>query len=146
MPDRFGETDEPVADFDSRRRAHEAEAARERAAQQRARLAETRAVHAPLSSEQSNAARTYQRQVTTSAEKRRNQFRIANCQLCDDDGYTPGLVICDHVDHRPAAARGMQRIREAMGWNSKSPPDRSRTPAPTQTPAPNPSNPQETYP
>lgn len=143
MPDRFGETDEPVADFDSRRRAREAEAVRERAAQQRARLAETRAVHAPLSSEQSNAARGHQRQVTTSAEKRRNQFRIANCQLCDDDGYTPGLVICDHVDHRPAAARGMQRIREAMGWNSKSPPDRSRrirTARQAQPPQPDPEN------
>lgn len=144
MPDRFGENDEPVADFDSRRRARAAEAAVERARQQRERLSETRAVHAPLTSEQSNATRTHQRQVTTSAEKRRNEFRIANCHLCDDDGYTPGLVVCDHIDHKPAAARGMARLREAMGWNSKSPPDRPRTPAPAPPPQPNPSSPQET--
>lgn len=116
MPDRYGDGDAPVVGFDSRRRSREAEAAVERARVQRERLAESRAVHAPLTGEQSNAARSHQRDVTSSAEKRRNQFRIANCQLCDDAGYTPGLVVCDHIDHKPAAVRGMQRLRETMGW------------------------------
>jgi hypothetical protein len=39
---------------------------------------------------------------------------IVNCGLCDTDGYTPAGQVCDHIDHRPAAARGMALIREAL--------------------------------
>lgn len=38
---------------------------------------------------------------------------VVNCELCDDDGYR-GCVICDHVDYRPAAKRGMALIREVL--------------------------------
>lgn len=41
---------------------------------------------------------------------------IAACALCDDDGYRGGTV-CDHVDHSAAAKRGMDTIRQAMGWD-----------------------------
>lgn len=119
MPDRHSDNDPaPVTDFDSRRRARETQKATDRAAQQRARLAESRTVHAPLSRDQSAATRNQQRAVTTRAEKRRNEIRIANCRLCDADGYTPGRVICDHVDHRPAAVRGMAELRRVMGWDN----------------------------
>ena len=40
---------------------------------------------------------------------------IVNCGLCDDDGYC-GSRVCSHVDHRPAAQRGMAQIRAQMGW------------------------------
>lgn len=125
MPDRYGE-DEPIADFDSRRRARESEAAIERARQQHERLNESRAVHAPLTGEQSDAARSHRNTVSSSAERRRSEFRIANCGLCDADGYTPGLVVCDHIDHKPAAARGMAALRAAMGWNDTTKRPRSR--------------------
>lgn len=38
---------------------------------------------------------------------------VAACTLCDDDGYH-GSSVCDHTDHRAAAARGMQLVREAL--------------------------------
>jgi len=41
---------------------------------------------------------------------------VAECDLCDPDGIRNGFA-CDHVDHRPAAARGMAKIRAAMGWD-----------------------------
>lgn len=40
---------------------------------------------------------------------------IAHCDMCDDDGYR-GHTVCDHQDHRPAAQRGINLIRETMGW------------------------------
>ena len=40
---------------------------------------------------------------------------IAGCELCDADGYR-GARVCDHIDHRPAAKRGMAAVRAAMGW------------------------------
>lgn len=40
---------------------------------------------------------------------------VARCRLCDDDGYRGGMV-CDHEDHTAAARRGMDMVREAMGW------------------------------
>lgn len=116
MPDRYGE-DDSIAGFDSRRRAREAEAVVERAKQQRERLAETRGVHAPLTREQSEAARMHRQNVTSQAESRRNELWIANCRLCDADGYTPNRIVCDHIDHRPVAARGMAKLRAVMGWD-----------------------------
>lgn len=103
----------PVADFDSRRRARETTAATERAKQQRARMAETQAVHAPLSRDQAQATREHRQNTVTRAEAHRNTLRITNCQLCDTDGYR-GATICDHIDHSPAARRGMALIRQAL--------------------------------
>jgi hypothetical protein len=54
--------------------------------------------------------------VPSATEVRAEQ--IAACQLCDDDGYTPAGAVCDHIDHRPAAARGMALVREALQKNS----------------------------
>lgn len=119
MPDRYGDETPAVADFDSRRRAREAQDATQRAREQRERLADTRTVHAPMSGEQADASRKHRRAVTDRAAVQRNRIRIANCKLCDDDGYTPGNVVCDHRDHRPAAQRGMAAIRAAMGWPTK---------------------------
>ncbi|MDV7194783.1 hypothetical protein [Mycolicibacterium fortuitum] len=125
-PDRYGDETPAVVDFDSRRRVREAEVAIKRAREQRERLAETRTVHAPMSSEQADAGRRHRRAVTDRAEGRRNKLRINNCQLCDEDGYTPRHVVCDHRDHRPAAKRGMAAVRAAMGWPG--------TPTPTDSP------------
>ena len=126
MSDRHDEETPAVTDFDSRRRAREAQAAIQRAREQHERLADSRAVHAPLSTAQADATRRHRHVVTDRADVQRNKLRIANCQLCDDDGYTPGHVICDHIDHRPAAQRGMAAVRAAMGWPS--------TPTPTDGP------------
>lgn len=38
---------------------------------------------------------------------------VAHCELCDDDGYR-GCSVCDHVDYRPAARRGMAAVRAAL--------------------------------
>lgn len=38
---------------------------------------------------------------------------IAKCALCDTDGYR-GSSVCDHIDHRAAADRGMALVREAL--------------------------------
>jgi hypothetical protein len=38
---------------------------------------------------------------------------IAECDLCDDEGYR-GSRVCDHVDYRPAAQRGMYLIRQVL--------------------------------
>lgn len=116
MSDRHGDGASAVADFDSRRRARQAQTAIQRAREQRERLDDTRTVHAPMSREQADASRRHRRAVTDRAEGQRNKLRIANCKLCDADGYTPGHVVCDHRDHRPAAQRGMAAIRAAMGW------------------------------
>jgi hypothetical protein len=45
-------------------------------------------------------------------------YRVANCDLCDDNGYRGGTV-CDHYDRQEAAVRGMRMIREAMGWEPR---------------------------
>lgn len=39
---------------------------------------------------------------------------IANCHLCDGDGYTPARRVCDHHDHAAAAARHMPEIRAIL--------------------------------
>ena len=129
MPDRHDEPTPTVTDFDSRRRAREAQAAIQRAREQRERLADSRAVHAPLSTAQADATRRHRHAVADRADVQRNKLRIANCRLCDADGYTPRHVVCDHRDHRPAAQRGMAAIRAAMGWSS------------TRTPTDGPENP-----
>ena len=113
MPDRYGDEPDPVVDLDSRRHSREAAAAVERARQRRARLAETRAVHAPLTRDQAHSARAHRNAAAAQAETRRNTLRIANCALCDEQGYR-GATICDHIDHRPAYRRGMDLVREVL--------------------------------
>lgn len=51
------------------------------------------------------------------ADPRAKALAIVNCELCDDDGYR-GTQVCDHVDHREAAKRGMAMVRKTMGWKS----------------------------
>ncbi len=128
MPDRYGDHDpdtwpvvptpEPVVDFESRRSARDAVAKAAAVEEQRKRLAESRTVHAPLDSHQAASAREHQRAVTERAESHRNALRIANCGLCDDDGYNAARRVCDHVDHAPVYERGMAAVREAMGWDA----------------------------
>lgn len=117
MPDQYGE---PVADFDSRRRARENTAAAERANQQRARLNETRTVHAPLTRDQSQAARAHRQNTTAQAETHRSALRIANCGLCDDDGYR-GSTVCDHVIHSTPEGRAAAKeiVRQALDKNGE---------------------------
>ena len=40
----------------------------------------------------------------------------ANCRLCDDDGYRrpERTIVCDHIDHAPAARRGIEACRAAL--------------------------------
>ncbi len=40
---------------------------------------------------------------------------VADCHLCDDNGLRDGFL-CSHIDHAAASKRGMDMIREAMGW------------------------------
>ncbi|WP_158884076.1 hypothetical protein [Amycolatopsis anabasis] len=57
----------------------------------------------------------------TTADKRR---AIANCSLCDEDGYR-GTVLCNHdPDAEDRARRGRQLLNDAMGWptNHQDPP------------------------
>ena len=43
---------------------------------------------------------------------------IANCGLCDDDGYR-GTHVCDHQDHAASAKRGYAACMEALGKEPK---------------------------
>ena len=85
MPDRYGN---PDTDRD------DPQAAQARAAQlaQAQRDAELAARHADLE---------------LAAQHR------AACTLCDADGYRNG-VICDHIDHAPAARRGIAVCQAAL--------------------------------
>lgn len=42
-----------------------------------------------------------------------NVFAVADCDLCDEHGYR-GHMVCDHIDHAAAAARGMAMVRQAL--------------------------------
>lgn len=48
---------------------------------------------------------------------RRDSAAIDACGLCDDNGTRNGFA-CDHIDHAEASKRGMDMIRETMGWNT----------------------------
>lgn len=39
---------------------------------------------------------------------------INECDLCDLYGYTPTRLVCDHIDHRPAAERGRRLVTQAL--------------------------------
>ena len=47
---------------------------------------------------------------------------IADCGLCDADGYR-GSTICDHIDHAPAARRGIEACRQAIRRRPANPAD-----------------------
>ena len=51
-----------------------------------------------------------QQRATVGAEK---AAAIAACSLCNADGYR-GAVVCDHVDHAPAAARGRAKVQAEL--------------------------------
>ena len=38
---------------------------------------------------------------------------VADCHLCDDNGYR-GRLVCDHIDHQAAAKRGIELVRAAL--------------------------------
>lgn len=40
---------------------------------------------------------------------------IQACDICDEDGYR-GATVCDHIDRTNTAARGINQVRQAMGW------------------------------
>jgi hypothetical protein len=44
------------------------------------------------------------------------RFVAAHCSLCDDDGYLPNNLVCDHTDHQQTNISGLAAVREAMGW------------------------------
>lgn len=39
---------------------------------------------------------------------------VAHCELCDDEGYRPSGVVCDHIDRTDIARRGVQACRDAL--------------------------------
>lgn len=45
---------------------------------------------------------------------------IAACTICDEDGYRPTRVVCDHIDHAPAARAGMAAVRAALAKDARS--------------------------
>lgn len=49
------------------------------------------------------------------ARRQARALAIVNCGLCDDDGYR-GATVCSHVDYAEAAKRGMEKVREVLGW------------------------------
>ncbi len=56
----------------------------------------------------------------TTADKRR---AIADCPMCDDNGYW-GAALCNHDPHAEArASRGRARVNELMGWTSSNEPE-----------------------
>ncbi|WP_104182739.1 hypothetical protein [Mycobacterium avium] len=36
------------------------------------------------------------------------------CELCDDDGYKPNGIVCDHVDRSEIHKRGIAKVRAAL--------------------------------
>jgi hypothetical protein len=43
---------------------------------------------------------------------------IADCHLCDDHGYR-GHRVCNHIDYKAAAKRGMEKIRTTLEETKK---------------------------
>jgi hypothetical protein len=62
--------------------------------------------------------------AATSAESARGAntnydwTEIANCDLCDDEGYRKNGMVCDHIDRRFTATHGAKAVRETMGWKT----------------------------
>jgi hypothetical protein len=51
---------------------------------------------------------------------------IADCTLCNDDGYQ-GAVVCDHIDRTQTAQRGRALVRAVMAGETE-PPDAEEDP------------------
>lgn len=67
----------------------------------------------PLFNSRPTGAESLQRE----AERILRAAEIERCGLCDAEGYL-GSTVCDHRDHAEAAKRGMELVREAMGWQT----------------------------
>lgn len=42
-----------------------------------------------------------------------NARAVADCGLCDDDGYR-GALVCDHIDRTETNRAGIAKVREAL--------------------------------
>lgn len=60
--------------------------------------------------EQERARTEAAERVNASASR---ALAIAECELCDDDGYR-GTTVCDHQEHADTNARGIAMVRAAM--------------------------------
>ena len=47
-----------------------------------------------------------------------NASAVAECELCDDNGYR-GHLVCDHIDYQATAKRGMDMVRQALEETKK---------------------------
>ena len=52
-------------------------------------------------------------QAQARAEAATRQAEVANCPLCDNDGYRNNLV-CDHIDHTQTHRNGSAAVREVL--------------------------------
>ncbi|QRY48129.1 hypothetical protein JVX93_15885 [Mycolicibacterium boenickei] len=76
----------------------------------------------PFADEQAAAAE-HDWTAERAAARRTNRLQaIADCQLCDPDGYR-GTTVCDHTDHTETARRGIAAIRAQMGWPATGTPE-----------------------
>lgn len=115
MPNRYGDSDDEEYPGDPRLESQRiAEAARlARESRSHLRLVPD----AKTRREQIEALR--QRRIAE--QKAREEARAAgipDCTGCDDAGYRPSGLICDHVDRTGTVARGRELVRAAMGWGS----------------------------
>jgi hypothetical protein len=39
---------------------------------------------------------------------------VANCTICDTDGYRPNGTVCDHIDRSATAKAGIAKCRDAL--------------------------------
>lgn len=51
---------------------------------------------------------------------------IAQCGLCDDDGYR-GAVVCDHVDHETATTHGRGLVQGVLADIARRKAERARS-------------------
>ncbi len=115
MPDRYGERDD---DHDTLQRVPDLEDLAEIARQRRSHLTSGRPPR------NTRDAREEVRRQRIAAQLAATEIRAAgipDCDLCDDDGYTPTGSVCDHTDRSVTYARGRYLIQAAMGWDT--PPD-----------------------
>ena len=60
-----------------------------------------------------DATTEYEQSASRQAERILAGAAVARCVLCDSNGYIGGTV-CDHVDHRGAAKRGMAMVKPIL--------------------------------
>jgi hypothetical protein len=67
-----------------------------------------------LEAERARRLRRYDQDMASShPDAHLQRAAIDNCAMCDHDGYRNGHV-CDHIDHAPAAKRGIAACRAAL--------------------------------